>query len=278
LRIQVREVAAIATDEADFFARLTQAGVLVKLRHSVRNPGEVTGYAVGLDGHTTAAGATVWYGGGRLAPDLTLPQLRSRWTGTPPPRGGTAARLAAIGTIPPDVSRRAANTVRDATAAIRAAGSPAVASAIAYAAADLLTATARAWEGDSGGPLTDAAEWFDQAAHDLCGRAPARRVTQAGQLRTMARLISVMGALSRDRDTAAALHLIYNLTGLAESLADLREAQDRLHQARAARHAAGQLRLYRPPAGPSPRPNRIQAGVRPPAPVPRSADRRSRQR
>jgi hypothetical protein len=69
----VRDVAAIATDEADFFARLAHAGVRVKLRRSHRDPEQVTGYAVGIDGHSAASGDTVWYGRGRLAPDLTLP-------------------------------------------------------------------------------------------------------------------------------------------------------------------------------------------------------------
>jgi len=278
LRRRVREVAAIATDESDFFARLAHAWVRIKLRRSTRDPQQVTGYAVGIDGHTTATGDTVFYGGGRLAPDLTLPQLRSRWTGTPPSTaGGHAARVAAMGTVPPDVARRAAETVRAAREAMRAASSPGVASAIAYAAADLLTATAHAWEGEAGGPLSEAAEWFDRAAHDRRGRVPARRVSQAGQLRTMARLIAVMGAVSRDRDTLAALHLVYMLAALAESLADLREAQARLSQARAARHAAGQLREFQRPAG--------TEGARPPgaptrAPMPDApaTDRRGRQR
>ena len=279
LRRRVREVAAIATDEADFFARLAHAGVRVKLRRSTRDPQQVTGYAVGIDGHTTATGDTVFYGGGRLAPDLTLRQLRSRWTGTPPSTaGGNAARLAATGTVPPDVARRAAETVRNAHEAMRAASSPGVASAIAYAAADLLTATAHAWEGRAGGPLSDAADWFDRAAHDLHGRVPARRVSQAGQLRTMARLIAVMGAVSRDRDALAALHLVYTLAALAESLADLREAQDRLSQARAARDAARQLRQYQRPAGTAgARPPGARA-ARPPVPDSPSTDRRGRQR
>jgi hypothetical protein len=55
--------------------------VLVRKRHSTTNPGEVTGYAVGLADHTTKDGGIVWYGGGKLAPDLTLPKLRARWTG-----------------------------------------------------------------------------------------------------------------------------------------------------------------------------------------------------
>jgi len=53
--------------------------VLVRLRHSVTTPGEVTGYSVGLPQHTARNGGVIWYGGGKLAPDLTLPKLRTRW-------------------------------------------------------------------------------------------------------------------------------------------------------------------------------------------------------
>ena len=81
LRREVCAAAAGAASEREFFARLEQAGVLVRKRHSTINPGEVTGYAVGLASHTTKDGGIVWYGGGKLAPDLTLPKLRARWTG-----------------------------------------------------------------------------------------------------------------------------------------------------------------------------------------------------
>ena len=81
LRREVCAAAAGAGSEREFFARLEQAGVLVRKRHSTINPGEVTGYAVGLADHTTKDGGIVWYGGGKLAPDLTLPQLRARWAG-----------------------------------------------------------------------------------------------------------------------------------------------------------------------------------------------------
>src|ERR1017187_6975933 len=62
-----------------FFTRLDHAGVLVRKRFSTRNPGEVTGYAVALPADATRAGTPVWFGGGKLAPDLTLPKLRCRW-------------------------------------------------------------------------------------------------------------------------------------------------------------------------------------------------------
>jgi hypothetical protein len=79
LRREVCTAAAGARTEAEFFSRLAQAGVLVRRRYSTRNPGEVTGYAVGLLRNTGKDGQPIWYGGGKLAADLTLPKLRRRW-------------------------------------------------------------------------------------------------------------------------------------------------------------------------------------------------------
>jgi len=39
---------------------------------------------VSLDGVTNGTGEPVRFGGGRLAPDLTLPKLRARWQPTSP--------------------------------------------------------------------------------------------------------------------------------------------------------------------------------------------------
>ena len=80
LRRQVTTAAASANSEQEFFARLDQAGVLVRKRFSVNNPGQVTGYAVALPGDTTKDGGPIWYGGGKLAADLSWPKLRQRWT------------------------------------------------------------------------------------------------------------------------------------------------------------------------------------------------------
>ena len=74
LRRQVSTAAAAAGSEQDFFARLRQSGVLVRTRHSTRDPAQLTGYAVALPGDTTRAGDPVWYGGGKLAADLTPAQ------------------------------------------------------------------------------------------------------------------------------------------------------------------------------------------------------------
>jgi hypothetical protein len=79
LRREVCTAAAGARTEQEFFTRLAQAGVLIRRRYSTTRPGEVTGYAVALADHTAPDGTPIWYSGGKLAADLTLPKLRSRW-------------------------------------------------------------------------------------------------------------------------------------------------------------------------------------------------------
>jgi hypothetical protein len=79
LRREVCTAVAGARTEAEFFPRLARAGVLVRRRYSTNNPGDVTGYAVGMAQHTSKDGQIVWYGGGKLAADLTLSKLRARW-------------------------------------------------------------------------------------------------------------------------------------------------------------------------------------------------------
>ena len=82
LRRAVSTAAAGAGSEEEFFIRLRDAGVLVRTRLSSRDPGQVTGYAVALPDDTARAGGPVWFGGGKLAADLSLPKLRSRWDTT----------------------------------------------------------------------------------------------------------------------------------------------------------------------------------------------------
>ncbi|MEU9867864.1 hypothetical protein AB0C87_08450 [Actinomadura sp. NPDC048021] len=94
LRRRVATAAAGARTEAEFFAAMGAEGVLVRLRHSTQFSGEVTGYAVALPDDLGSSGQPVWFGGGKLASDLTLPRLRRRWApeqvdrpGARPPSG-----------------------------------------------------------------------------------------------------------------------------------------------------------------------------------------------
>jgi hypothetical protein len=90
----------------------------------------------------------------------------------------------------------------------------------------------------------------------------------------MARLITLMGRLSGDEDTVAALHLVYTLAMFSENLADWREAQQRLHQADAARTAARQLRAAGDRYGGEQLALAVDLGGGPtPTPAPRTAPR-----
>ena len=264
----VSTAAAGASSEQEFFARLERAGVLVRQRFSARNPGEITGYAVALPGDTTRAGMPVWFGGGKLAADLTLPRLRSRWEPARSVPGElTPAERNAIW-------EHAARTAADVTGQIRhlAATDPAAAADAAWAAAGTLHAAASALGSRL---IRRAADSYDRAARAPYGRIPSP--TPAGNsLRRAARLLSAVMSVSGDPN-AAQITLVTRLAALAETIADLRDAQRHAAQAAAARRAAE--RLYaalgtrtRPPRGRGPA--RTAAGLAglefpfPPARVP----------
>ena len=248
LRRHAATAAAAAGSEEEFFALLEQvAGVRVKLRFSSRDPGHVTGYAIGLDGDTGRDGQPVWYGGGKLAADLTLPKLRARWhpaRADAGPRGGAEERNATWD--------YAARTAAEASAAIGdlRGTDPTAASDIAWAAADVLRAAAAAL----GSPdLRQAADAYDRAARAPWGRLPPP--TPAGiQLRATARLLSGLAYVTRDRPLAH-VALVVRLVALVEAIAELRAAQQRAAQAAAALEAARRLRVATTPPRP-PRPDR----------------------
>ncbi|MGE5286600.1 MAG: relaxase/mobilization nuclease domain-containing protein [Micromonosporaceae bacterium] len=159
LKRAVSTAAAGASSEQEFFTCLDRAGVLVRKRFSTRNPGEVTGYAVALPGDTSRAGGPVWFGGGKLAADLTWPKLRCRWSSpgaAPPCTGLSPAERNAIW-------EHAARTAARAAAEIRtlAATDPAAAADAAWAAGDTLHAAAAALPSRA---LRQAADSFDRAA------------------------------------------------------------------------------------------------------------------
>ena len=269
LRRQVSTAAAAAGSEQEFFTRLRQAGVLVRTRHSSRDPGQVTGYAVALPGDTAKAGAPVWYGGGKLAADLTLPKLRRRW-----PRPGRGDRFTAA-------ERSAAwdhvaQVVGHASAHIRsllAGDDPGAAADAAWATSDTLHAAAAALGSRI---LRQAADAYDRAARAPYGRTPAP--TPAGDgLRRAARLLSAYGYITSD-PSFRPLILIIRLAVLAEAVADLRHSQQHAAQAAGALRAAQQLHaargIYAAPAAADQHPEQSAATLAgagfpaPPAPDP----------
>ncbi len=276
LRRSVRTAAAGAGSLTEFFDRLADDGLLVRQRYSERNPGQVTGYAVALPESVDPGGASIYFGGGKLAADLTLPKLARRWeldapasdattagdgTGAGQPDQGTSKssstqaapgrdsqgpgqdRYRLTGEERARIWEQASAAAAHATEQVQAAAGsdPQGAGDAAWAASDFLASAARVVEGRRGGPLTAAAASYDRAARELWGRLPAP--SQAGQgLRAASVLLASARFVGRGENTAL-LALLAQLAALSDAVTRLRETQDRAAQAAAARSAAEQLRL-----------------------------------
>ena len=217
--------------------------MLVRKRFSVSNPGQVTGYSVALPGDTTKDSGPVWYGGGKLAADLSWPKLRQRWTphraapGRPHLNLTTEERNA--------IWQHAARAAADATAQIRklASTDPAAAADAAWATSDTLHVAAAALGSRI---LRQAADTYDRAARPPYGRIPPP--SRAGnQLRQAARLLSAFAYLTSDR-CITQIVLITRLAALAEAVAELRDTQRHAAQVAAALRAAEHLYAATRPA------------------------------
>ncbi len=275
LRARVRDAVAGSRSWEEFTGRLSDDGVLVRPRFSTVNPSEITGYAVALRpvGHDLDdVRPPVWFGGGKLAPDLTLPRLQQRWLDDPTGEGSgrssgqrdadrpTAALAERLrrGRVPTLTDGERQNLWAAARRAVRGAqhalqdaavtgggNNPSAqvdAMAAAMGASDILHTVSRLVEGKRGGPLREAAEHYDRASRPARGGVPA--ATPASRaLRTAARGM-LTASVARRQDTRQLLQLMSQLASLAETVARLRETQHQAAQARAARLAAEQLRAH----------------------------------
>jgi hypothetical protein len=246
LRRRVRAAVAGSMSEGEFAGRLRDNGVLVEFRPSTINPGENTGYKVALSGDTASDGVPIWFTGGRLAADLTLPRLKHRWA---TPDGTAAARDPASVRVSAGERARvlaeAARTVAAASDELHRAmlDDPDAVHAVAQAASDTLYAVASTVEGRRSGRLMQAAELFDKAARVGYGKV-AKATSRSYEMRAISRLVSLMGRISGDEDLFALLALVLDMSRLGDTLAHLRDVQGRWHQAEAARQSAELLRTW----------------------------------
>jgi len=89
LATRVRGAAAAAGDEAEFVRRMRGTGLLVRPRFADGRTDVVTGFSVAE--RPRRGERPIWYGGGRLARDLTLPRLRAEQGWPDTPTGASAA-------------------------------------------------------------------------------------------------------------------------------------------------------------------------------------------
>jgi hypothetical protein len=261
LRRAVHTAAAGASSEQEFFTRLEAAGLLVRKRFSQRDRGQVTGYAVAKPRHVSRQCAPVWFGGGKLAADLTLPKLRERWLAMGPAstrRVRPGARLSAeerrhvwngqaiLPPEPPARSGRAPSPIRQ-RLPMRPGPhlTPCMSPRTSWVA------------GRSGRQQTATPARLAAATVASPGlHQPGNR------LRATARLLAFVATVG-EQDQAAVMMLVAELAELAVAVAELRDIQRHAAQASAARTAAERLRAATC-AGPSQvRPANARPAVRP---------------
>jgi len=265
LRRLVRAAAAGARDQEAFWAQLRRDKVQVKVRRSTRDPNTITGYSVALTPTARNPAEPVWFSGGKLAADLTLPKLQTRWN---TPAAGQVRDQA--GAVRFGIQRWATITAAatDATTHLQSAhlgpttdGAPAASSApvgagtrapaaggaadVTVASGEFVAAAARYLDGPQGGPASRAADDYARATRQPWGRLPTAR-TPAGQaLRVSATLLSASRS-PRHNEARQVQEFLAALVRLARATAALLEAQDRREQAQAALRAAQGLQQARP--------------------------------
>ena len=167
----VRACATASRNESEFIQRLRDEGIKCRVRFREGGTDVVVGYSVRLSGPADGPRKTVWYGGGRLARDLTLPALRRGWGQTEEAQQGAINEWKKTATAPRSPAERQAELEERALVwhrcttvlervrqQLRAAGSdPAAIAHTAREGAGVLAAWSLALEGDRPGALARAA-------------------------------------------------------------------------------------------------------------------------
>ncbi|NGO46198.1 relaxase/mobilization nuclease domain-containing protein [Streptomyces ureilyticus] len=234
LRETVRRAVAGAASETEFFDRLAAAGLLIRKR--VAPSGDLLGYTVALPDDLNAQGEAVFYPGARLAPDLSLPRVRERWSADghapdtasrePAPGGAAFAR------------RRTASAAWQAVLVLEH-GDDAVAAAYIAAAGEVLDALAKTSAAHTRRELREAAWAFERASrsHVRAERGHDRALRQAAR-----DLVYSGPALGRGEDGATTAMAIDMLFFLITAAAHWHAKNNHAQQAAAARQAAEHLR------------------------------------
>ncbi|TXL83939.1 relaxase/mobilization nuclease domain-containing protein [Streptomyces sp. IB2014 016-6] len=239
LRETVRHAAAGTLNETEFFERLTAAGLLVHQR--VAPSGDLLGYKVALPDDHNHDGAPVFYAGSTLAPDLSLPKIRRRWTTSGPEAPGDAPADAATGPRwpgPAGARRRASTAMWQALLVIDHGTDEQIAARITGA-GEVLDALATTSDTATRSELRQAAFLFERAtrSHTQAVRVHDRALRQAA--RDLVRNGPVLGNGEDGASTAMVIDMAFFLVTAA---AHWHARKNHAQQAAAARQSAEHLR------------------------------------
>ncbi|MEU0910453.1 relaxase/mobilization nuclease domain-containing protein [Streptomyces althioticus] len=240
LRETVRRAVAGATSEEEFFDRLASAGLLIRKR--IAPSGDLLGYKVALPDDRNGEKELVYYAGSTLAPDLSLPRIRERWTlpAEAASADGSRAEQPALPDVTgPAFARRRATAATWQALLIIDHGDDGAAAAQIAAAGEVLDALAKTSAAHTRAELREAAFVFERASrshvkavrgHDRVLRQAARDLVHSGP------------ALGRGEDGATTAMLIDMAFFLAITAANWHARKHHGQQAAAAQQAAEHLR------------------------------------
>lgn len=237
LREAVRQALAGAAGEEEFFTRLREAGLRVKLRHAPS--GDVLGYTVALPGDRNCDREPVWFAGSTLAPDLSLPKIRRRLAdGTVDEATSPAAASGRSDWSPPARARRTATGIAE-RAAILLDSDDDDAAAQLVGVGELLDAAALTSPAATRAELGAAARAFERAtrSHVRAERADTRAIRSAAR-----GIIQAGGALGRGEDGGTTAMLVSTLVLAVLAAARWHSARGHAQQAEASRQTAEHLR------------------------------------
>ncbi|MEX0174444.1 relaxase/mobilization nuclease domain-containing protein [Streptomyces sp. LMG1-1-1.1] len=236
LREAVRQAVAGANDEKEFFTRLREAGLRVKVRHAPS--GDALGYNVALPGDRNRHGEPVWYPGSKLAPDLSLPKIRLRLADGTAERTTPSAADGRADWSPPARERRSATGIAE-RAAVLLDSDDDEAAAQLVGVGELLDAVVQTSPAGTRAELAAAARAFERAtrSHVRAERADTRA------LRSAARgIVQAGSALGRGEDGGTTAMLLSTLVLVTLAAARWHSARSHAQQAQASRQAAEHLR------------------------------------
>ncbi|MFG2703147.1 relaxase/mobilization nuclease domain-containing protein [Streptomyces sp. NPDC048386] len=234
LRETVRRAVAGASSEEEFFDRLAAAGLLIRKRAAPS--GDLLGYKVALVDDRNAQNEPVFYPGARLAPDLSLPRIRERWSADTPAQNSASTKSAPSG--PASARRRTASAAWQAVLIVEH-GDDAVAAAYIAATGEVLDALAKTSAAHTRRELREAAWAFERASrsHVRAERGRDRDLRQAAR-----DLVHSGPALGRGEDGATTAMAIDMLFFLITAAIHWHAKKGHAQQAAAARRAAEHLR------------------------------------
>lgn len=234
----VRRAVAGAASTDEFLHRLKDAGLLVRTR--MLPSGDLQGYKVALPGDRNGDKEPIFYAGSTLAPDLSLPRIRERFTtDSAVPEGTDGERMTAF-SAPAAARRTAADAAWAALLVLDANGDDGAAAAQIAATGEVLDALAKTSALHTRNELRRAAREFERASRSHT-RAEFRH---AQGLRRAARDLVYSGpAFGRGEDGAGTAMVLDMLVFLAIAAAHWHAQRQHAQQAEAARRAAVHLRV-----------------------------------